>query len=120
MKRTVIIKNVTEEKLNRYLEKVGCKIVGDRLNSHILDAKGQDTGISIWNGKFEIGRFFGGIRLDLRDFWLRYYDDGQSYPMVNLVLPVGNTLKGHRTFISFYQEREQAKQKDTETGKEEG
>lgn len=107
-----LIRKVTEQKLEKYLNKIGWGIQGNNLNRYIFNDENKNTLFRIWNSAIEVDskdmfgeNYKGSLVLNFQSFWLEYSDDGKTFPMVSLVLPVNNSLKGNKTFISFYGKR---------------
>ncbi len=108
-----IVRKITEAKLKKYLNKIGWDIKGNELNRYIYNDRGEETLLRIWNNHLEIRasrlvvkEFGGSLVLHFSSFWLEYLSDGVGYPMVSLVLPINNSLKQSKTFLSFYGEKQ--------------
>ena len=113
MSKKIIIRKLTREKLGKYLKKIGWLLSSDTRNGVIANNQGKRTMFYVSEDLIEIRSFddtifgsphSGTFRLCLNDLWLEYVTDSDIRPMVSLVIPKGNTLKGARSFISFYKE----------------
>ncbi len=109
--KTITIKKITEEKIEKYLNLIGWGLRGNELNRVIVNDEGKTTVFYLCFDRIEIrtrpdafgDSFKGSFQLGYSDMWIQYYQ-GKTMEdtFLSLIIPKGSTTKGTHTFLSFY------------------
>lgn len=138
--KTITIKKITEQKLEKYLNLIGWGLRGNELNRVIVNDEGKSTVFYLCYDRIELrtrpdafgDSFKGSFQLGYSDMWIQYYQ-GKTMEdtFMSLVIPVwseekdpgGYTAKGTHTFLSFYptklRDQERSKNNSNEKSKQE-